>query len=430
MKLTKSAVDRIQLTAAGQTYYIDSELPGFGLRVGTKRKTYFAESRVNGKTVRVTIGPHGPFTPEQARTAAKEQLRLMAGGVDPNDTKAAAKARRATLGEAFEALLDARKGLKGRTVYDYRRFMGMPDPNAAPPRVRRRDPRPTPIYFRDWKDKPITEITKDMVESRHALIGQTSEAQANLAMRFLRALFNFAAGRYEDSKGQPLIQQNPVKRLSQTKAWYRVERRKTYIKPQDLKGWLDAVQGLGADKDKRKARVVRDYLLLLLLTGLRREEAAKLRWADVDLAAKTLTVRDTKNHEDHTLPLSDFLLEMLQQRKEAAGDSLYVFPGEGPRGYLVEPKAQMAKVSKASGVAFTLHDLRRTFATIAESLDIPAYALKRLLNHKTGSDVTAGYVIVDVERLRRPMQQITDFILKAAGVRESAPVVQLQAVSA
>ena len=70
----------------------------------------------------------------------------------------------------------------------------------------------------------------------------------------------------------------------------------------------------------------------------------------------------------------------------------------------------MAKVTKASGIAFTLHDLRRTFVTIAEGLDIPAYALKRLLNHKGGAEVTAGYIIVDTERLREPMQRITDYV--------------------
>ena len=56
--------------------------------------------------------------------------------------------------------------------------------------------------------------------------------------------------------------------------------------------------------------------------------------------------------------------------------------------------------------------LRRTFITIAESLDIPVYALKKLPNHKTSSDVTAGYVVIDIERLRKPMQMITDYILK------------------
>lgn len=46
-----------------------------------------------------------------------------------------------------------------------------------------------------------------------------------------------------------------------------------------------------------------DYLTLLLLTGLRRSEGAQLKWADVDFAEKTLTVRETKNGDDHVLPL-------------------------------------------------------------------------------------------------------------------------------
>jgi integrase len=83
-------------------------------------------------------------------------------------------------------------------------------------------------------------------------------------------------------------------------------------------------------------------------------------------------------------------------------------------------------VCKAAQLDFRTHDLRRTFATIAESLDIPAYAVKRLLNHKMTGDVTAGYIVHDVERLRKPMQMITGFILKAAGIRKSAAVIEMQ----
>lgn len=77
-----------------------------------------------------------------------------------------------------------------------------------------------------------------------------------------------------------------------------------------------------------------------------------------------------------------------------------------------DPQKQMKKVIELSGVQFTPHDLRRTFITIAESLDISAYALKRLANHKMTSDVTAGYIIGDAERLRIPMQQVTDYLKK------------------
>ena len=76
-------------------------------------------------------------------------------------------------------------------------------------------------------------------------------------------------------------------------------------------------------------------------------------------------------------------------------------------------------MTKLSGVTFTLHDLRRTFITAAERLDIPAYALKRLINHKDPNDVTEGYIIFDVERLRVPMQKITDFFMDQFGKEET-----------
>lgn len=78
------------------------------------------------------------------------------------------------------------------------------------------------------------------------------------------------------------------------------------------------------DVASQNRETIRDYLLLVLFTGLRREEAARMTWNNVDLKARTLKVTDTKNHQDHTLPLSDFLFDLLQQRKNNAINE-YVF---------------------------------------------------------------------------------------------------------
>ncbi len=164
---------------------------------------------------------------------------------------------------------------------------------------------------------------------------------------------------------------------------------------------------------------------MVLLTGLRREEAATLKWEDVDLAAKTFTVVKTKNNESHTLPLSDFLYDLMSTRHQKKIND-YVFPGTGAAGHIIEPRKQMANVTKASGIHFTVHDLRRTFITIAESLDISAYSLKRLMNHKMTNDVTAGYIIADVERLRKPMELITEYFLKCMGIVKSADIIEIQ----
>lgn len=406
-KLTKSVVDSLPYPTAGQVLYRNTELIGFGVRIGTKTKTYFAETKIHGKTVRVSIGKHGVFTPEQARTEARHLLGQMAKGINPVDVAKEKRLKGVTLGPAFEDYLRARKSLKPNTLYDYKKCMR--------------------LYFPDWQQKPLLEITKDMVERRHQRLGARSQAQANLAMRFLRAVFNFAAERYQDSKGRSVIAENPVKRLSKTRAWYRVERRSNYIRPHELKPWFKAVMTLNNDSTGHKREVVRDYLLLLLFTGLRRQEAARLVWDEVDFQSRTLTVTDTKNREHHVLPLSDFLYELLERRKREPGTSPYVFPGEGTKGHLVEPRKQWQRVIRESGIDFTLHDLRRTFATAVNNLErsLSAYSIKRLLNHKT-QDVTAGYIQHDIESLREPMQQVTDYILKCAGLKASAQVLTLE----
>jgi integrase len=198
-----------------------------------------------------------------------------------------------------------------------------------------------------------------------------------------------------------------------------VERRQTFIKAHELKDWYDGVQ-------KLENTTFRDYLLLIIFTGLRRQEAAKLTWEQIDLKAETLSITDTKNHETHTLPLSTYLHDLLLRRKYKV-TSTFVFPAPSAAGYIIEPRKQIAKVRESSGVIFTTHDLRRTFITAAESLDIPAYALKRLLNHKMHNDVTAGYIVTDVERLRKPMQKITDFLQKKMGIKKKCLILSSDA---
>jgi integrase len=182
---------------------------------------------------------------------------------------------------------------------------------------------------------------------------------------------------------------------------------------------------LSNDSIAPNRETISDYLLFVLLTGLRRREAAALTWNRVDFKDKTFTVIETKNHTDHRLPLTDYLFDLLAVRKSKAVNQ-YLFPNEFDTGMLNDPKKQIKKVIDESGVSFTLHELRRTFITIAESLDISAYALKRLLNHKMTNDVTAGYIITDVERLRIPIQKITGYITAQFGVKQSALILPLQ----
>ncbi len=404
IKINKTFVDKADTpTDKDQVFYRDAELKGFALRVtASGTKSFVVEKNIGNKVRRITLGKYGALTAEQARKEAQKIIGQIASGGDPIADKRADKMRGVTLNEVFHDYIQVRKTLKQTTLTNYQQII-----NKA---------------FDNWGNKPLVSITKDKIAKHHENMGKVhGEAYANLAMRVLRALFNFAAGQYEDAEGRSLIQENPVKRLSQTRAWYRIDRRQTFIKSHELEAWYQAVNQL-------QNQTLRDYLLLILFSGLRRQEAATLLWDQIDMVGRTMKVLDTKNHEPHTLPLSDFLYELLKERKQHQTND-YVFQGTGTAGHIIEPRKQMAHVIKATGIHFTVHDLRRTFITIAESLDIPAYALKRLMNHKMSNDVTAGYIVADVERLRKPMQHITDYILKCMGVRGSAEVINIQTIN-
>lgn len=102
-----------------------------------------------------------------------------------------------------------------------------------------------------------------------------------------------------------------------------------------------------------------------------------------------------------------------------------MFPNRDGTGHLVEPRRQMKHITAACGVKFTVHDLRRTFATAASVCGVPHELIKRLLNHKTGDVTTQHYIVSDVEHLRAPMQQVTDFLKQQMGLESPENVVSL-----
>ncbi|WP_353573403.1 integrase family protein, partial [Candidatus Albibeggiatoa sp. nov. BB20] len=382
-KLTKSYVDKLPFPEKGQVFYRDPELKGFALRATKGSKTYIVETSVRGKTCRVTIGKHGVFSPDQARIQAKKLLADMAMGINPNQQKQQERARTVTLQQAFNQFMQERQ-LKPHTRYDYGNCFE--------------------AVFKSWHHKQIFDIKKPMVSSYYEkLCAERGEAYANLSMRFLRSLLNFANAAYEDNEGNRLFTDNPVTVLSDKRQWRIVARRERLIKAQQLPIWWSAVQNLSNTTH-------RDYFILLLLTGLRKREAATLNWDNVDLDSGTIKIIETKNSQPHTLPLSDFLQNLLEARLQGS-TSQWVFEGRKNKP-IVESRHQINLVQSQSGIEFSCHDLRRTFATIAENLDISQYTIKRLLNHTNNQDVTAGYIIKDIERIRTAMQQITDSVIE------------------
>ncbi|MDE2100178.1 MAG: tyrosine-type recombinase/integrase [Patescibacteria group bacterium] len=261
------------------------------------------------------------------------------------------------------------------------------------------------VHLKDWLDLPVTSITKDMVEERHRSI--KGEAIANSTMRTLRAMLHYAAVKYEDGPGNPIIKINPVARLTEVRAWHKDRRRTTVIRPQQLRAWFRGVYSINNSS-------FRDLLLFLLFSGLRKSEAINLRWEDVDLQSGIATIRNTKNGDDFELPMNEFNWRLLEARSLGSNGEGYVFPGKYPNRPISAGTKSFVKACKQAGMPFSLHDLRRTFVTIGDELDIKTEAIKALVNHRI-DDVTEGYIIRSPERLRRVSQKICDAILTHAG---------------
>jgi integrase len=290
-RLTQRMIDTTIASASKQVILRDVDLQCFGLRISSKSASYIVECKFQGKTKRVTLGKASVLTLEQARVKAREVLNLMASGVDPDAEKKIQKHAAITLREVLEVYL-ATKELKPTTIDVYQRQCK----NA----------------FASWMDKPVTSITRDMVEDRHREMsngtrrgGSSGRAYANGCFTTLQALLNFAAEKYTVN-GLPLIPVNPVSRLTKARLWHRVHPRTGVVPEYKLRAWYRAVRQL-------ENKTVSDYFLLLLFTGLRRREAAQLKWTDINFEAKTLTIRreESKTHRDHVLPLTEFLLELL-----------------------------------------------------------------------------------------------------------------------
>lgn len=376
-------------TTGKRVYYRDSNPKsprGFGLyTTPAGAKCFFLSRTVAGSTKRLAIGRFPDMPLQSARIEAEKVAATVAVGIDPAQSKKAEKARKITLAEAMEDYFEARGvNLKVSTKANYRRAVEH--------------------HLSEWKGKRLSLITRDMVERRHNKLSADSPTAADNTMRALRAILNFAAGRYEDESGKPLYIDNPTRRLSDNRVWHKQVRRQTIIRPKDFPVWRQAVENARIYGDFQN--MASDYLLFILFSGLRRREAASLRWEQIDLNHKTVRILDTKNGKPLTLPLSGPLIDVLSNRK-ILGEPHWVFPGKVPGRPIVEPKGHVLRVSEMSGVRFTVHDLRRTFITVAESLDISKTAIQALVNHSgAGVDVTDGYVIMDESRLREPMERI------------------------
>jgi integrase len=367
-KLTEKAVAKLRApTASGkQAVVCDTELKGFAVLLSgvTGAKTYIAQRTVKGKTRRITIGPTNAIKAEEARKRAQEIIIDLIAGRDPKARGAAA----VTVSDSFKLYVAKKIELKPRTAELYLD-------------VNRR-------YFEQWATKPLRDLTAEDVVEEHERIGKISKAGANNAMRALRAVYNYVA------PGTP----NPV-----VLRWFYLTPRQRRVKGDDLAKFYAAVEALPTP-------VHRDYLKLVLFTGLRRREATGLLWDDIDFSDGIIRLPShrVKNGRLFDVPITTGVVKDLLVARRQIGDTKWVFPADSKSGHLEEPRAPLKLVEKASGIKISPHDLRRTYLTVADRC-VSGVAKKALVNHAlSDKDVTEGYIGLEPKELAEAAQVVAD----------------------
>lgn len=409
----------------------DQIVSGLYIRKGKTSDSYIIKAKRRGYRipVTVTLGKTSVLSLRQARELAKEKLFLLSQGTNPNEASRAAikasqaelantKARSVTLRQAKASYLGL-KPRKEKTKVDIERT------------IERR--------FHDWLDLPLVEITRDLVLARFKLIKQqvhknkeatrakrsklgltnakfasedgTGEAQRSF--RYLNAIINCVMN--DRVAGKPLLEDNPCDVLRDKQVRVALPPRENYLNAQQRYAVINCLSALKSpDSPFPSGRDASDFVYLLLLTGVRFEEALSLRWADIDKNSGIFAFFDTKNHRTHRLPLTNATSELFQSREHLSKYSPWVFPSPiDPKNHASASK-WLKLVNEMSGIKFTHHDVRRTFATIAHELGIDTVAISKALNQKSNG-VTAGYIQTTTDSLKKIFEAVEEVIQTCPG---------------
>jgi integrase len=219
---------------------------------------------------------------------------------------------------------------------------------------------------------PLRELTLAMVTTHYGTVAKANGVTtAGNMLRVLHAFFVWGMRHsYLTSNPAAGVERRPVRA------------RDRVLSADEIKAVWTASAGAGDFNS-----IVR----LLLLTGCRLNEIARLQFAEV-LSDRIVIHGDrTKNGHAHTIALLPAMRGILESR-DRQGE--YVF-GRTDRGFsgASGSKAALDQRIKAAGVEmkpWVLHDLRRSFATGLGELGIPPHIIEACLNHRTFKTGVAG----------------------------------------
>ncbi len=348
IKLTDPTVKNLKLPEKGQVSYWDVSLSGFGVRVsqgGTKSFVLMFGERNSRK--RITLGRYPILSLADARTKAREILaNLMLGTYEDPRSPASTLFKDAV--DSFLKLHCAQHN-RASTAKETER------------QLRKH-------YYPSFKNLPLEEIrTRHITRVLDRLVRKTP-SEANHAFGVIRKFFSW-------TKERGYLQHSPCEGM---KMPARKKSRDRFLNDNELaQVWSTAIatgHPYGA------------LVQLLLLTGQRRSEIVGLRWDWIDEGQKTITFpKDfTKTGVIHTIPLTATMAKVIDTIPRMKD---HLFPAEGKAtGTFSGFSKCKRRFDKDCPIGhWTLHDLRRTFATHLASLRVAPHVIERILNHSSGT---------------------------------------------
>ncbi len=315
-------------------------------------KTWWIAYRLNGKTIYESLKTRDPAKAEKMKGAL--ELRLERGEV--------VEAKRVDL-ERFltEGYKDRYIEAGGSELAESRAVSWRKDFGAIAAFLRF-----AKLRAHSRLDKVTVEVAEDFRAWRSS--ESVTDSTVNHDLRVLRAAWNVAK-RLGNVRENPFAVVRPLKIPQRSIRFPRA----------------DAIGETIATAKKLGSRLY-GLVAVCVYAGLRAAEAASLRWEDVNLSEGFIAVRNredfvTKSRKNRMVPINQELAPILRGLRPATGEGL-CFPNEAGAPY---PDGDLQKrvktLSKAVGIDFKLHDLRKSFATHLRTQGVPIDYISGLLGH-------------------------------------------------
>ena len=361
IKLTATAIEKMPTPATRKDVY-DGEVPGLVLRLlpsGTKSWSF--TYRVKGMPRRLSLGVYPGVTLKLARERAREARAAVQRGEDPVEDKKAEERER--LYSGFEAC--AKDFVK---KYCKPKLKSWEQIESAFVR----------LAIPEFKDRPVKDIRRrDIVDLLEKVAAKTP-GQSNHLRAYLSKMFNWLLER-------EIVEVNPVVGIAQR---YKPQARTRILTDDEVKALWKATGRIGG--------AFGDCTRLLLLSGMRRDEAGLLRWDEVNGEWASLPASRMKAGRDYRAPLSKKAQAIIEGRPRF-DKCAFVFTTNGKVaingwGKTKQTLDQYMSEELGEPVAdWRLHDLRRTCASGLAKLGVRAEVIKRILAHTPpAADVTAS----------------------------------------